>query len=358
MYTKLNKYLNAYTGSILLEDSYKDSPFTMDSYICEDIADLSRMRFFIRKMLIISQKIDLEEFDEFEFEKELDGFYYYKRVRSNLVSVYWVWNANMNLIYISTYVKCVKYGLYEKDLQNAKYEILLYPSEVRDSSKINIQATGEHKWIDESKFQYNLGFGTNSSKHEICYPYFCQVMDLYPKYEKLFEPTSNNIIKNEFCCFATSNGSCTIRNYFFTYLCQNYKLVKSYGALMNNVGRRIAHCWGSQEQLDLLGSHKFVLCFENSRDDTDYYITEKILNAKLSGSIPIYWGTKKCLELFESDAYLYLEETSDNGFKKLLNEIKDLDQNDEKYLEMRNKRLINPDKIKHLRNFSIRNQIY
>jgi hypothetical protein len=127
---------------------------------------------------------------------------------------------------------------------------------------------------------------------------------------------------------------------------------------LNNTGRvRDDFDWGSDQHVEFLGQHKFVICFENSRDDNNYYITEKILNAKLSGAIPIYWGTNKCLELFENDSFLYLNDTNDKGFKKLLDEIIELDNNDEKYIEIRNKKMIDPEKIKYLRNYSLRNYI-
>lgn len=346
----------------LLNKEYTSQPYVIDDFVCSNLNELSHMRFFIRKKLIINEKIDLNEYSEFELESEHiynePQFYHYTRAQTKKVSLAPVsWCEFYDLNYIACFIKVVKHALYEKDLSESEYDILFYQTEIRDKNKINIQITGEHKLHNPLSFDYNLGYGNDRNKKEICYPYFCQMIDLYPKYEALFYPTTNNEIKSEFCCFATSNGSCQVRNYFFHYICNNYKLVKSYGALFNNVGRRIFSGWGSKEQTELLGRHKFVLCFENSRDDNDYYITEKIMNAKLSGAVPIYWGTSKCLELFDREAFLYLDEANEYGYKKLLEEIKQLDQDDGKYIKMRNKQLIIPEKIEHMRNKSIRNII-
>jgi hypothetical protein len=116
--------------------------------------------------------------------------------------------------------------------------------------------------------------------------------------------------------------------------------------------------WFDDEQIELISRHKFALCFENSRDDEKYYISEKILNAKLSGAIPIYWGSSKCLELFEQDSFLFLEDNTQESFKRLLEKIKELDNDDDKYIQMRNKRLVDPNKINHLRRESIKHRIH
>ena len=78
-------------------------------------------------------------------------------------------------------------------------------------------------------------------------------------------------------------------------------------------------------------------------------------NVKLSGAIPIYWGTSKCLDLFERDSFLFFEKDDNIGYFKLLNQIKELDQDDEKYLIMRSKKLINEQKIVKMQPYAIKN---
>ena len=52
-------------------------------------------------------------------------------------------------------------------------------------------------------------------------------------------------------------------------------------------------CYGSQtravsSKIDTLARYRYTLCFENTY--TPGYVTEKILDSFLAGSIPIYWG--------------------------------------------------------------------
>ena len=51
--------------------------------------------------------------------------------------------------------------------------------------------------------------------------------------------------------------------------------------------------------------YRFVLCMEN-RNATGY-ITEKILNAFLSGSVPVYYGTREVFDLFNRKAFIFYD---------------------------------------------------
>ena len=54
--------------------------------------------------------------------------------------------------------------------------------------------------------------------------------------------------------------------------------------------------------------------FQFSADSTVFkgFVTEKILNAFLSGAIPIYWGTDEVLQIFNKDAFIYIEKDFGN----------------------------------------------
>ena len=56
----------------------------------------------------------------------------------------------------------------------------------------------------------------------------------------------------------------------------------------------------------------------------DAYITEKILNAFLGGSVPVYYGTTKIFELFNKDAFVYYDPGDPD---KALKRIEFLDSN-------------------------------
>jgi hypothetical protein len=55
-----------------------------------------------------------------------------------------------------------------------------------------------------------------------------------------------------------------------------------------------------------LKDYMFSICVENANYDT--YYTEKIIDCFLTGTVPIYWGTKKISDIFDSRGILWLEE--------------------------------------------------
>lgn len=86
----------------------------------------------------------------------------------------------------------------------------------------------------------------------------------------------------KFCNFLVSNGAATeFRVQFFKELSKS-KHVDSGGGFMNNVGGKIRDKYAWQAE------YKFSLCFENS--STSGYLTEKLIEAYASNTVPIYWG--------------------------------------------------------------------
>jgi hypothetical protein len=92
--------------------------------------------------------------------------------------------------------------------------------------------------------------------------------------------------------------------------------------------------------LGFLQSYKFVICFENCAQPAN--LTEKLLNAWMSGAIPIYWGCPNVLQWFNPRAFLYLEDGSHTAMKRLIERIRDLDSDPEKYAAVWNEPLIDP----------------
>ena len=63
--------------------------------------------------------------------------------------------------------------------------------------------------------------------------------------------------------------------------------------------------------------YKFGLVMENSL--TEGYISEKILTAFVGGTVPIYYGTPEVFEIFNKDAFIYL---NDSNIQDVLSEVK------------------------------------
>lgn len=120
-----------------------------------------------------------------------------------------------------------------------------------------------------------------------------------------------------------------LRGGFFKKLCQ-YKRVESPGSFLNNMPDGKTVSWCNDSKTDFQRKCKFTLCFES----TSHYgfITEKITDAFYADTIPIYYGCPNVTDFFNKDAFINCMDY--DSFEAVLEKIKELDQDDEKYLEM------------------------
>ena len=134
--------------------------------------------------------------------------------------------------------------------------------------------------------------------------------------------------KQKFCIFAVSNGAGEQRNRFFHKLSE-YKKVDSCGRHLTNMENCPGN-WGSKEYLEFISQYKFMICFENG--SVPDYLTEKVINAYVANTIPIYWGCPNVSDYVNMDAILYLKpDFTEDDVQKLIDEIQYLDNNDDAY---------------------------
>lgn len=150
--------------------------------------------------------------------------------------------------------------------------------------------------------------------------------------------------KKHFCAFVVRNGNNPIRNQFVRRLSQAHKRVDCLGSFMNNMpgGETVpedAVVYGDR-YLEVLQRYKFVICFENCSQPAN--LTEKLLNAWLAGTVPIYWGCPGVLEWLNPRAFLYLPDGSAAAMDALIAKIKELDESPTAYYEVFRQPLIDP----------------
>jgi hypothetical protein len=159
----------------------------------------------------------------------------------------------------------------------------------------------------------------------------------------LYNRPKVNHIPNSFCTFIVSNPKCDVRNKIFEKL-NHYKKVSSMGRYANNTGHNITFPYWSQQYFNVLSNHKFMICCENTKMET--YSTEKIVNPYLGRTVPIYWGSHNIKNIFNPDSMLFLEDEKEESMIKLIEQIIELDNNDEKYLEFINRPIFTEENIK------------
>ena len=134
--------------------------------------------------------------------------------------------------------------------------------------------------------------------------------------------------KTKFCSFVVSgytprkNGN---RVEFFRKL-SRYKPVDSGGRTFNNIGGPIPD--GPRNKVDFLSHYKFNIAFENRA--LAGYATEKIYEAMMARSLPIYWGDPTIGEQFNPRSFLNRADFPSD--EALIEKIIELDNDDEKYL--------------------------
>jgi len=162
--------------------------------------------------------------------------------------------------------------------------------------------------------------------------------------EKYKEALYNRIRHQEFdrfCSFTVSNPGNFWRNNAFKLL-NNYKRVHSYGSVMNNSSelKKIdTDFWreGKDEFFNSV-SHKFSICCENIPSKSG--VTEKLMDAFLVGSLPIYTGAHKVAEDFNEKAFINITNMNNSDLYTL---IKKLDTDKSSFDEYYNEPVFTPE---------------
>lgn len=134
------------------------------------------------------------------------------------------------------------------------------------------------------------------------------------------EKKSPDLDKKKFCNFIYSNAQ--FRKVFFEKL-SKYKKVDSGGSVLNNLGYKV------QNKLDFIKDYKFTIAIENSF--VQGYITEKLSDPLIAGSMPLYYGDPMVGEEFNTNSFVNLRDFK--SINEAIEYIVELDKNDKLYLE-------------------------
>ena len=107
--------------------------------------------------------------------------------------------------------------------------------------------------------------------------------------------------KTEQISYIQSNPRCEPRNEFVQILQKNFT-VNCGGPHMNNIGRVIPR--NRLAKMDYLRQHKLNVAFENGSHPG--YVTEKLLDAFYSNTLPIYWGSENVERDFNTKSFMNL----------------------------------------------------
>lgn len=162
-------------------------------------------------------------------------------------------------------------------------------------------------------------------------PYFYKTI-LKFKYEDLQiirKNVINGVRRKKFCAAVISSNN--YRNFRLNFINElnKYKKVDMGGRYQNNVGI-------VKDKIEFLSAYKFSIAMENSEGDG--YLSEKIIESFLAGTIPIYYGDYMLDEFINPKAYIYIKGEKD--LIKKINYIIEIDNNDRLYKSILNEEVL------------------
>ena len=191
---------------------------------------------------------------------------------------------------------------------------------------VKIFWTGENQSPDFNFYDYAIGFDyIDFGERYIRVPLYMAYTNIWNIISRR-KPIENLKDKTDFCSFIVSNRDCAPERIAIFNKLSLYRKVSSGGRYLNNIGGPV------DNKIEFQRKHKFAIAFEN----TSYpgYVTEKILEAFASQTIPIYWGDPTITEVFNEAAFINC-----NAFKSLddvVNYVIDIDNDDNKFIKMVN----------------------
>jgi hypothetical protein len=219
------------------------------------------------------------------------------------------------------------------------------PSEIdRTKTKI-LTFMAEPKPVQYQDGDYHLSFDpTRQDLKNIRMPLWYIYINFYnlqnqknPIPAVLPEELQNNKWFNtpkEHFCIAPFSAIHKNRVDFYNLLC-TYKAPFGFGLPFGNGD----HDRNQLRKYDAICPFKFAMAFENTYKTG--YVTEKFLQAKTAGCIPIYWGDSYVLHDFNPESFIYANHFS--SMEECLEYVKYVDSNEEVYQKMKNTSLFKYD---------------
>ncbi len=210
------------------------------------------------------------------------------------------------------------------------------PFEFAKYDCVRIFYTAEPIAPDFSSFDYCIGFDhLSAGDRYFRYPYYAlrwvEKELNSAKYQLLDEEKANDIFqeKEYFCNLICSHDTDTnLRKRVFEKISE-YKKVDSVGTYLNNQPNGFAVSYGTSKD-SFLKKSKFTIAVESL--SIPGFTTEKIMEALFMHSIPIYYGDATVTDTFNRDSFIWFDD--ENNLDSLLEKIIELDQDDDKYMEM------------------------
>jgi hypothetical protein len=182
--------------------------------------------------------------------------------------------------------------------------------------------------FDECDYAFTAFYSDNPRHMRLPY-YIIEHESPKPLVRNSASPEALLAERTKFCSFVVSNHH-PKRNKNRLEIFQKlsaYKQVDSGGRFMNNIGGPLAG--GYPGKIDWMRNYKFHIAFENSM--LPGYTTEKLCQALMARTLPLYWGNPRVAEDFNPRSFINASDFP--NLDALVERVIELDRDDAKYLE-------------------------
>ncbi len=199
-------------------------------------------------------------------------------------------------------------GFDELDFRDRYLRMPLYYDRLHHKAESVNDTTAPYKLKDSSL--YTLKKPTHHFKEN--HPNLCAVVN-----------NESDPLKRGFASFVASNPNAPKRNAFYDAL-NSIEPVAGGGSVKNTLGYNV------KNKNEFLSQYKFNLCFENTQGYG--YVTEKIIDAYFSHTIPIYWGSPSVAKDFNPKSFVNVHDFK--NFDEAIDYVRYLHTHPNAYLDM------------------------
>jgi hypothetical protein len=184
---------------------------------------------------------------------------------------------------------------------------------------LRIHFTAENTRPNLRKCDYAFSFSLEEDERNIRLPYY-KFADGFSELSRPRDPDAIIAENRGFCSFVNSNNEAPDRLRFFDAL-SRYKRVDAGGKSRNNIGYLV------KDKQEFLRRYKFTIAFENSCYPG--YTTEKLMQALVADTVPIYWGNPAVAVDFDPAAFINCHDY--DSFDAVIERVKEVDADEALY---------------------------
>lgn len=210
-------------------------------------------------------------------------------------------------------------------------DVLIYSwcgsNNIKWKNCIRIYYTIEMDYPDFNMCDYAIGLSEIALQNRFFHlPVYVVYNDLLRTYERKERfVAGRESADRAFCSTVISNGT-TRDPIYFDILngLEAYRHVDSGGRFNNNIGRCV------EDKIGFIKDYKFNLAVENTL--CYGYVTEKLIEGLIAGTLPVYWGSDHVKEEFGTEGYININDFED--LPHALDYIKRVDNDEALYLSI------------------------